>query len=69
MAVRKVFWEDPYLTQIDATITSVSAQAVTLSQTVAYTFNGGQSSDTGTIGGWPILSAEKDGKEIRYELP
>ncbi|MFT8708887.1 MAG: alanyl-tRNA editing protein [Sporolactobacillus sp.] len=69
MAVQKVFWDDPYLTELEAAITSVTGQSVTLSRTIAYAFNGGQASDSGTIGGLPILSATKDGKEIRYQLP
>ncbi|CAM3120412.1 alanyl-tRNA editing protein [Sporolactobacillus spathodeae] len=68
MAVQKIFWRDPYLQEINAVITSVSGRFVTLDQTIAYAFNGGQESDAGTIGDYPILSATKDGKEIVYEL-
>jgi Ser-tRNA(Ala) deacylase AlaX len=69
MAVEKLFWKDPYLTHCKARITSVDGVRITLSHTVAYAFEGGQQSDTGTIGGFEILQAERDGFEIFYTLP
>ena len=69
MPVEKLFWKDPYLTACSARVTSVDADRITLSHTVAYAFEGGQQSDTGTIGGYEILQAERDGFEIFYTLP
>lgn len=69
MPVRKVFWEDPYLTEITAEITSADKNIITLDKTVAYAFSGGQQSDSGTIGGYEILEAEKNGFEIYYTIP
>jgi len=37
--------------------------------TIFFAFSGGQESDQGTIGGFPALSARKDGLEIVYTLP
>lgn len=68
MAVKKVFWENPYLTEIEAKIMSVDGNVVTLNQTIAFAFSGGQQSDSGTIGGFEIMEARKDGKEIFYTL-
>ncbi|MDN3956388.1 alanyl-tRNA editing protein [Sporolactobacillus laevolacticus] len=68
MPVKKLFWENPYLTETEAKITSVHDQTITVDQTIAYAFNGGQQSDSGTIGGYEIIEARKDGKEIYYEL-
>lgn len=68
MAARKVFWEDPYLTEIEAKITSVDNDIVTLDRTIAFAFSGGQQSDSGTIGGNEIIEARKDGKEIYYNI-
>jgi Ser-tRNA(Ala) deacylase AlaX len=65
----KLFWDDPYLTECEATVTCVEGDVVTLDRTVAFAASGGQASDTGTIGGHEILSAVKDGREIRYTLP
>lgn len=65
---RKVFWEDPYLTRLDTRITGVDGPAVTVAETIFFAFSGGQESDAGTIGGWKVIEARKDGLEIRYTL-
>lgn len=65
---KKLFCEDPYLFENTAVVTSVNGDDVTLDQTVAYAYSGGQESDYGTIGGYQILEARKDGKEIIYTL-
>ncbi len=64
----KVFWQDPYLAQLDATITTVNGDAVTVDQTIFYAAAGGQESDGGTIGNYRVLQARKEGKEIFYTL-
>lgn len=68
MSVKKLFWADPYLQEIEATITGVEGCRITLDQTIAYAFSGGQQSDSGTIGGCSIRLAEKIGKEIFYTI-
>jgi Ser-tRNA(Ala) deacylase AlaX len=69
MAVRKVFWEDPYRTEIATVLTCVSGETVTLESTIFYAFSGGQASDSGTINGFKVLEAQKlDNKEILYRL-
>lgn len=68
MGVRKVFWEDPYLTSLEAQITSVRDDTVTLDRTVAFAFSGGQASDSGSIGGRNILEANLADGEIFYRL-
>jgi Ser-tRNA(Ala) deacylase AlaX len=68
MAVNKIFWEDPYLTSIEAKVTSVDNNIITLDRTIAFAFSGGQQSDSGTIGGYEIMEARKDGKEIFYTV-
>lgn len=67
--LRKLFWEDPYQTQASATVQSVEADKVRLDQTIFFAFSGGQESDTGTIGGVPVLGASKEGHDIVYTLP
>jgi Ser-tRNA(Ala) deacylase AlaX len=66
---RKVFWEDPYQTELDTTVSSVTDDQVTVSATIFYAFSGGQESDAGTIAGLPVLAARRDGAEIFYILP
>ena len=68
MSVRKVFWEDPYLTVLSTIVTRVDGNVITLRDTIAYAFSGGQQSDEGTINGFHILKAQKDGKEILYTI-
>jgi len=65
----KAFWSDPYSTRHDATVTSVSGADVTLDSTIFFAFSGGQESDRGTIGGFPVQSAKKNGVNIIYTLP
>lgn len=68
MAVEKIFWHDPYRTELPARVTGVNQAVITIDRTIAFAFSGGQESDRGTIGGHEILRAEKDGKEIYYTL-
>lgn len=65
---KKIFWHDPYLTELDTVITSVSGEKITLQETIFFAFSGGQESDTGSIGGYEVLAARKEGKEIYYQL-
>jgi len=66
---RKVFWEDPYLTTHETTVTTVRGQEVTVASTILYALSGGQESDAGTLAGHPVLEARKEGLEIVYTLP
>jgi len=65
----KIFWQDPYRTELDTSVVSVDGPVVTLAETIFYAFSGGQESDAGTIAGHAVLEARKDGREIRYTLP
>lgn len=65
---RKLFWDTPYLTQIDTTVTSVNGADITVAETIFYAFSGGQESDAGTIGSFPVMQACKEGKDIVYTL-
>jgi len=63
---RKVFWDDPYLCKLHTQILEVVGDEVLFDQTIAYSFSGGQESDTATFRGMPILSSRFDGLDIRY---
>jgi len=66
--LRKVFWEDPYLTHLDTEVVTVDGDAVTLAATIIYAFSGGQESDNGTIAGYEVIEARKNGQDIIYTL-
>jgi Ser-tRNA(Ala) deacylase AlaX len=65
----KLFWEDPYRTELDTIISSVDRNQVTVTSTIFFAFSGGQESDAGSIAGHPVLEARKEGLEIVYSLP
>lgn len=66
--VDKVFWTDPYLTELGTEVTGVYGDDVTVERTIFFAFSGGQESDAGTIGGARVLRARTDGQQIVYTL-
>ncbi|MBO6947593.1 MAG: alanyl-tRNA editing protein [Rhodospirillales bacterium] len=67
--LRKVFWDDPYLRELDTKVNAVEGDLVTLTETIFFAFSGGQESDTGRIGGCPVLDARTHDGDILYTLP
>ena len=67
--IRKIFWMDAYRTAHITRIAGVDNQRVRLEETIFFAFSGGQESDAGTVGGHPVLAAEKEGLDIVYTLP
>ena len=65
---QKIFWNHPYLTELATTVATVQDNQITVKETIFYAFSGGQESDYGSIGGYPVLEAKKAGKEIFYTL-
>lgn len=65
----KSFWNDPYATHINATVSGVEGDEVTLDRTIFFAFSGGQESDRGSIGAYQVLEARKQAKSIIYTLP
>lgn len=66
--VEKVFWAEPYKTEFTTRVVTAEGNDVTVERTIFYAFSGGQESDTGTIGGCPVLEARKQGHDIVYRL-
>jgi Ser-tRNA(Ala) deacylase AlaX len=62
----KVFWVDPYQTELKTIITSVNGGIVTVDRTIFYALSGGQESDFGTIEKYQVLTAHKEKQEIFY---
>jgi len=67
--LRKVFWDDPYLRDLDTKVSTVAGDQITLDETVFFAFSGGQESDAGHIGGHPVLDARTQDGDIIYTLP
>lgn len=66
---RKLFWSHPYQSTLATTVARVEGARLWLDDTIFYAFSGGQESDAGSIGGCPVLRAEKQGLDIAYTLP
>ncbi|MCA2454162.1 alanyl-tRNA editing protein, partial [Vibrio alginolyticus] len=64
----KVFWKNPYQTELTSTVTRISDNEVELSHTIFYAESGGQESDAGTIDGIRVVGAIKSGSRIVYTL-
>lgn len=70
--MKKIFWEDPYLTKLETKVASVNGNELVFEETIAYSEAGGQESDKATINGIPVLSSRMDKSEpflIYYTLP
>lgn len=65
---RKIFWLEPYRSELETRVRDVNGDDVTLEETIFYAFSGGQESDQGTIGGHPVREARKRGMDIVYTL-
>ena len=66
---QKIFWQDPYQTELNTAVAAVRGDQVYLQSTIFFAFSGGQESDAGTLGGYPVLAAARDGLDIAYTLP
>ena len=59
MNSRPVYYEEPYLKTLKATVLAILDDGVILDQTICYPEGGGQSGDRGTIGGSTLLDTVK----------
>ncbi|RXJ69273.1 alanyl-tRNA editing protein [Halarcobacter ebronensis] len=64
----KLFWIEPYKTELDSKVLVIEDNKIELSQTIFYAQSGGQESDTGTINNIPVIKAEKKDNSIIYTL-
>jgi Ser-tRNA(Ala) deacylase AlaX len=65
----KVFWRDPYRTALITRVARVAGLDVVLEASVYFAESGGQESDTGSIGGYRVLAARWQGRDLVYTLP
>lgn len=66
---QKIFWDEPYQTTLDTAVSQVDGEQVQVESTIFFAFSGGQESDEGSLGGYPVIKAERLGLEIVYTLP
>lgn len=66
--MRKIFWENPYQTKLSTMVSKVDGDEVLFAETIAYSFSGGQESDSATVNGLPILSSRIHGSDIYYTI-
>ncbi len=67
--MQKVFWTDPYLTELEAELVSVSGTNVRVDRSIFFAESGGQESDHGYFDNHPVIAACCDGADIVYQLP
>lgn len=67
--MKKVFWQDPYQTELTTHVMTVQGNEVTFFETIAFSFSGGQESDRATVQGLPVLGSRIVDKLIYYTLP
>lgn len=67
--MRKVFWDDPYQQKLSTIVLSVEEERVCFSETIAFSFSGGQESDRAYVNNIAILGSEMVGNDIYYKLP
>ena len=63
---RKVFWENPYLCELETRIIEVCGNEVLFDKTIAYSCSGGQESDNAFFGERKIISSRFIGLDIWY---
>lgn len=61
---KKIFWQNPYLSELETIVSTVNGNQITVKETIFYAFSGGQESDFGTIGNHRVLEAKKHSQEI-----
>lgn len=61
-----VYYEQPYLTSLEATVVSLSSKGVILDRTICYPEGGGQSGDIGLVGGCTLVDTTKDDEHTIY---
>lgn len=67
--MRKVFWDNPYQSHLETRVVSADNNRILLEETIAFSFSGGQESDTADINGLRVIDSEIDGNLIHYTLP
>ena len=65
----RIFEQDPYVFEFEASVTSVNGDVITLDATAFYPGGGGQVNDLGRICGLDVKSVEEKGNDILHTVP
>jgi len=65
----KIFEQDPYVFEFEASVTSVNGDVITLDATAFYPGGGGQVNDLGKICGLDVKNVEEKGNDILHSVP
>ncbi len=66
--MQKVFWDDPYQRSLTTRVATVDDARVLFEDTIAFSFSGGQESDTAWVNGVPIIESQIEGTMIYYTI-
>ncbi|CEG57260.1 alanyl-tRNA editing protein [Legionella fallonii] len=67
--MRKVFWENPYQSELETRVVLVNNNCILFEETIAFSFSGGQESDKAHVNGLAVIHSEIEGNLIYYTLP
>lgn len=65
----KMYYNDGYVSEFEATVSSVNGDFVTLDATAFFPGGGGQASDTGSIGGMKVTEVKEEKNEVLHKVP
>lgn len=67
--VEKLYYQDPYLKEFEASVVGVKGDKIFLDRTCFYPGGGGQQCDLGEIDGLPVSVVGKEGIDIYHSVP
>lgn len=68
MPTRKLYWEDPYLKEFEATVVGIDGNYIILDMTAFYPQGGGQVGDTGRIDSTAVRNTIKKDDTVYHEV-
>ncbi len=66
--MRKIFWDNPYQTDLETRVASVDNNTILFEETIAFSFSGGQESDHAYVNGLPVIDSKIEDNFIYYVL-
>ena len=66
--MRKVFWDDTYLSSLTTKVAAVNGNQLLFEETIIFSFSGGQESDKAMVNGLAVIDSEIQDNFIYYTL-